>query len=95
MCVYFYCLKYQVVFLLAFTVTAKNLIKVFFILTSNRKFFLGFTLFYIRVNLRFFAVQIKRKKILINTHTQRTVRVFRQVPGKENCLKKAPKHIAR
>ncbi len=36
MCVYFYCLKYQVVFLLAFSVTAKNLIKSFFILTSNK-----------------------------------------------------------
>jgi hypothetical protein len=35
MCVYFYCLKYQVAFLLAFSFTAKA-VKIFFILTRNK-----------------------------------------------------------
>ncbi len=41
-CVYFNCRKYSVVFLLALSVTAKNLILIFFILTSNKISFLYF-----------------------------------------------------
>ncbi len=53
MCVYFYCLKYEVVFLLAFSVTAKNLIKICFVLTSNQNSSAsGMGLFYVRVNVK-------------------------------------------